>query len=262
VQFYDAHTGAWNRRPSLPSGVAYGSNAATPAGFEILGGATRTQASRQIWRLDRTTRTWRASGELSFDTLLSRAEAIDHQVFVFGGCPDLADLTNCSNAVMLRDPAGNPAGNNAREWTRISTLPQGAVAVVASAISGKSIFLFGGCTLQGKTAVTNLAAAWKFDTVTRTWHPLQSLPKPVRGATALSIGTGRILIVGGYTDSGFISDALIYDVNADRYLPSSPLPLPASNVSLVRLGQSILAIGGEDRMKGRTPRVFEGILDR
>jgi N-acetylneuraminic acid mutarotase len=258
VHLYDASSDKWNRIPSLPLPLAYGAAVSTSQGIEILGGISTSRVYRQSLRLQASTKTWLMSGALPADTLLARAEAVRDEVYLFGGCGDLADLTTCSDSVWMR---------REKKWERVASLPKGPLAVAASAALGHAIYLFGGCSTPSKGTVVNHNEAWRFDTRKREWKQLQSSPRPVRGLSAVALDGQRILLVGGYAasqqeaegkpaDYGFSSDALIYDAVTDRYLPTTSLPVAAATIGLVNSGPRIYAVGGEDRMKGRSPRVF------
>jgi N-acetylneuraminic acid mutarotase len=71
-----------------------------------------------------------------------------------------------------------------------------------------------------------------------------------------------ILLAGGYTDSGFTASTLLYDTAADEYRPAPPLPLAVAGMVLVRGHEGVLAIGGEHRMRARTPRVLFAAMPR
>jgi N-acetylneuraminic acid mutarotase len=84
---------------------------------------------------------------------------------------------------------------------------------------------------------------------------------PVRGMAGIAVDDRHILLAGGYAAS-FSASLLIYDTEADSYSPAGELPIAAANLALVRTGTTLLCIGGEDRMKSRSPRVFATTLLR
>ena len=65
-------------------------------------------------------------------------------------------------------------------------------------------------------------------------------------------------ILGGYKDSGFTADGLVYDINTDQYQSVPRLPIGLSGLESVRAAGAIFALGGEDKMRGRTARVLQG----
>jgi len=252
VHVYDGKSLQWRGMPSLPVALAYGAAVMTSQGPEILGGVNSDRVSRQNLRFEPKSNAWRESGMLPADSLLSRAEVVGDEVLLFGGCPDLADLTGCSDAVWSRDHLG--------KWKRVASLPHGALAVAASAVLGRSVYLFGGCSMPRASEVVNHDEAWKFDTPTHQWKQLHSMPHAARGLAAIALDNHRVLIAGGYR-SDFSADVVIYDATLDRYTNAPSLPLAAANVTLIRSANKIFALGGEDRMKSRTPRAFAAILN-
>ena len=148
-------------------------------------------------------------------------------------------------------------------------MPAGNVASFAAASSGDSVYLFGGCSMASANKLINRDDAYRFDIATDKWHRLHPLPAPNRGVSAVPLDYGRILLLGGYTASaeeaqgkpaefGFTNAAFIYDIEKDQYTPATPLPLNVTGMEAVMAGQSVVALGGEDRMRGRTARVLVG----
>lgn len=86
---------------------------------------------------------------------------------------------------------------------------------------------------------------------------MRPLPYPIRGITAVALDDRRILLAGGYKDddTGFVADALLYDTQSGEYSPTTPLPY-AAMVSLVKSGDWLYCLGGEDRKKHRSDAVF------
>ena len=259
VNIYQWKSNTWRSGPKLPSGLAYGACVATSSGMEIFGGVDGLASSRKCWRLDLKTRTWLSSGVLPRDAVLARAEVVRNEVYLFGGAQDAADLTTCTAEVLTRDAAGS--------WHTIGVMPQGRVVNAASAAIGAMVYLFGGVSMPAAGKILNHADAFRFDAAERTWRRLAPLPEPNRGLSAVALDGRRILLAGGYIatqaegegkagDFGFTPDAYIYDTCVDQYSRVSALPLAASGIALLKRANQMIAIGGEDRMRGRTDRVF------
>lgn len=259
VNLFQWKSHSWRTGPKLPSGLAYGACVIARGSMEILGGADNHAPSRKCWRLDLERRAWQPAGELPRDAVLSRAEAVRNEVYLFGGAKDAADLANCTAEVLVRDANGS--------WHTVTVMPHGPVVNAASAAVGNAVYLFGGVSMPAAGKLLNLSDAYRFDAAEHTWRRLRPLPKPNRGLSAIALYDGSILLVGGYTASqaeadgkpaafGFSSEAFLYNPRADHYTAVSALPFAASGVALVKHGDQILAIGGEDRMRGRTDRVL------
>src|SRR5262249_5480747 len=169
----------------------------------------------------------------------------------FGGCTDVNDLTACSDAVWRRE------GNS--DWRRVSAIPGGALALPAIAVSGSAVYVFGGCSPR-EGAVTNHAQAYRYDPAGNRWTPVRELPTGNRGLSAIASGSSSIYLFGGYTDAGFSSDVLLYDVAKDTYSRLKPLPVGLMGAEFVLNGLHVYGAGGEDRMRGRSPRLLQGKL--
>ncbi len=260
VNQYDVPTDTWTSAPVLPHSLAYGGFAVVEGAVEIFGGTDGTTVSRESLRLDHGA-SWISTGKLSFDSLLSRAVSVSDKVYIFGGCPDVADLTKCTDAVHFREKDGS--------WRKISAMPSGNVASFAAVSLGNNVYLFGGCSMASAHKLINRDDAYRFDVSTGKWHRLRPLPAPNRGVSAVPLDGEHILLLGGYTASseqaqgkpaefGFTNAVFIYNIQKDEYAPATPLPFAVAGMEAVAAGQQVVALGGEDRMRGRTARVIAG----
>lgn len=239
VQLYDVRADTWRKGPPLPEKLAYLPFAQSGNSLEIFG--------KTIWRFDSSLSGWTKAGEAPAELLLSRAARIGKRVFLFGGCADVADLTRCTDVVWMREDGG--------AWREVAKLPGGKVALSATAVAGGRVYLFGGCSMPEPGKVVNRAEAWSFDPATFRFHRLRDLSAPNRGLTAAASG-GRILLFGGYVDSGFTAAVWSYDPKRDRYASEAPMPVGMTSIEFFTHGDTLIGTGGEDRMKSRSARTF------
>jgi N-acetylneuraminic acid mutarotase len=252
VQIYNPASNTWRSGPALPVPMAYGPFVSSTRDLEVFGGADGQTAQRSSWKLDAAKSKWVRTGSIPEDALLGRAARIGETVLLFGGCRDVVDLTTCSDAVWQRNERG--------EWRRVSTIPGGPLALAAIAVSGSAVYLFGGCSMDTNGKVVNHARALRYDSMLSQWKTLRDLPNGNRGITATGYGNRSILLFGGYTDTGFTSEVLLYDLQSDTYKRLKPMPLSLAGVEFVLNGRTIYGAGGEDRMRSRSARVFQGKL--
>ena len=243
VRRYDLTSRAWATGPPLPEPLAYGAfvQSATGievSGIEVFGGLNQSGSSRNSRRLDRGAKAWSSAGTLPQDSALGTAELVGEALYLLGGCPDAADLSRCASTVWRRDKHD--------EWTRVTEMPDGAVALRAGAVQAGRIYVFGGCLAASPTAVRNLDHAWRYDPATANWQKLRPVPEPVRGASAVAVDDHRILLVGGYTASEFSDRAWIYNSENDSYESLNRGAEPGNRGSLGPLGRS------SDRAYGRS----------
>ncbi len=113
-----------------------------------------------------------------------------------------------------------------------------------------------------------------FDTplLANVWRRLRPLPQPNRGCSAVALDDRHIYILGGYTasqqeaagkppDFGFSPAVLVYDIAADRYHNATSLPVALMGIDFFVMGDALLGAGGEDRLRGRSPRTLVGRLE-
>ena len=247
---YDPLNDTWSSGPALPEPLAYGACIRTSHSLEILGGVNETGLSRKCWRLDEGSRQWVASGVLPAGSIFGKAELIQGKAYLFGGCPS-ADLGHCSTSILRRDQSGN--------WEKVADMPDGPIAMFAMSVVHNRVYLFGGCSSLSPQGVRNRNEAFAFDPRTNRWTPLRPLPEAARGIAAIPINQRYLLLAGGFgdTSSGFSDAAYLYDTKTDQYIRIAPLPFPVMGMEMVRHGDTLWALGGEDKMRSRNPRLLE-----
>lgn len=258
VRQYSPESKKWTEGPALPETLAYGAYLQGDSFLEVYGGSGQNAVSRSCWRLESGEREWKHCGILPTSTLFAGAASIGTNVYLFGGCSKLTDLSTCTPSVLRRDEHG--------QWAHVTDLPGGAIALSAVTELNGRAYLFGGCIASGSGTAENQRSAYRYDPAANSWIRLRDLPVAVRSASAVSLGGNRILIAGGYGETGaaqdvvpgFVREVWIYSTDSDTYERGAPLPFGVSGIALARYGAGIVAVGGEDRMRGRSPRVLHG----
>lgn len=243
----DPATHAWSTGPALPHPVAYAASGSDGSRLFFAGGADGKQARREVYALDAQLRLTRIA-ELPQPVVFCGGALRGGTLFVLGGTPDPDDWSKGGNqfhAVRLDD-------GKSTTLAPLKALPQG-IGIPALAASASGIHTFTGAWLENKTTAHNIADALTHDAAADTWRSIAPCPEAIRGVAAVALDGHRIYLAGGYgTDAeGFIARAWIYDVRTDRYSTATPLPL-AVNTTLVRCGDFIHLLGGEDQKKHRT----------
>ncbi|MFN7938741.1 MAG: kelch repeat-containing protein [Bryobacteraceae bacterium] len=250
VQVYDVRSDQWRQGPLLPSALGYGPYTQSSAGLEIYGGSDGVTASRKIYTLDAGLKGWKQTGEAPAMVLLGHAARVGSAVYLIGGCEDVADLTRCTDAVWKRVDGG--------KWEKVGSIPNGPVALGATAVVDGRIYLFGGCSMPGGK-LRNHSEAWMFDPGRGSWKALRGLGAANRGLTAVASG-GRVFLFGGYTDAGFTADVVAYDPLKDSYEAQPAMPLATVGLQFVVDGGRIWGAGGEHKMRARSARAFTAAL--
>lgn len=247
IRAYDVARGTWREAGRLETPAAY---AAFDAGAGVLwlaGGSGGAGGHPVLWRLGQGAAVTRvaaieprlvyASGALLGDTL-----------YTVGGAADQARLdllTNAFRAIDLRTGSSR----------KLADYPEVGFGIGTAVAGNDRIYVFGGARWEAKAGtVANLAAAHVYSPATGRWSDLPPLPVAIRGITAVQLDATHLLLAGGYRDeaTGFAAETYLFDLAAGRYRPTIPLPYRAGSVGLVKVGEWLYALGGEDRMKHRT----------
>jgi N-acetylneuraminic acid mutarotase len=177
--------------------------------------------------------------------VLSAGGLVNGAMILVGGTDDPANLAGVSKETW-RLSKGN---------YRKADYPGKPFATAASAVAGSELFVFGGMNYDAEAKLpANTAEAYAFSPEKNVWRKLKPLAAPTRGLTAVTLDESHIYIAGGYRED-FTAEAVIYDVKADSYRKALPLPY-AAMVGLVKMGDHVYCLGGEDKKQSRTDKFF------
>jgi N-acetylneuraminic acid mutarotase len=250
IYAYKASSNSWSETGWLDVPIAYAAAGEFDGALWFAGGSSGTNTHTAVWKIDakHNPKTVFTLGE---GFALAGSAVVGDSLLVLGGTDDMNNLaraTNVFRAISLR---------NGRV-TRLADYPEPAFVTGASATVGARFFAFGGARWDaGSNTVANLSSAHSFNTMTKRWEKLTPFPYPVRGLTACSVDGSRIYLAGGYKNDAeeFTDDAFTYDINTGRYTAAPPLPYKAM-VHLVKSGEWVYCLGGEDRKKHRSDAVY------
>lgn len=246
----DSAGGQWRDGGRLEGPLAYAAVAGDGRNLWFAGGSSGLHTYRALWRFDKALAP-QLVNRLDRGAVYAGAALIDSTLYVVGGSDDQARFEHASNRFYAIDV------RNGRT-RRLEDLPERGFAVGAVAACAGQIFVFGGAHATDSTNVVNHASAHAYSTRSERWGKLAPLSSPRRGLAAVTLDDHRIFLAGGYKneEEGFTSETFIYDTRRDEYFPATPLPY-AAMVGLVKLGDDVFCIGGEDRKKHRTGAVFK-----
>ncbi len=246
---YDPSANHWSEAGGLAHALAYPVTAQAGDTLWWAGGSGGAEAHRALWALGTDLKP-RLVSRLTEGFVYAAAAAIGFELHVVGGTDDQSALDRTSRRFRSVD-----LGNG--RITELPPYPEAGFIIGTAAAVGGRVFVFGGTRWDaGPRTVVNHANAHAYDTAARRWSRLPPLPSPNRGLTAVVLDPRRIYLAGGYVSDevGFVSDAFIFDPENPGYRSTTPLPY-SGMVTLVRLGEWVYCLGGEDRKRHRSAAV-------
>jgi N-acetylneuraminic acid mutarotase len=246
IRVFDPAASSWSTLADMSCQRAYGLCIQDDQALALVGGSNDRSTIRYLETYDGACLGVTKDLDLPRSIVLSAGGRIGMKDYIVGGTDDAANLAGMTAATHVI------AGS---EVSRLADYPGKSFAVAASAVVGDEMFVFGGMNYDEATkAPANSTAAYAFSPAKNTWRKLQPLPVANRGLAAVVLDEQHIYLAGGYTDN-FTADAVIYDVKTDSYQKAKSLPY-AAMVGLVKLGDSVYCLGGEDKQKSRTNKFF------
>lgn len=248
---FDPATAQWTHGPSLPHPLAYGAFASDGARLYIAGGADGKQGRREVYALDADMKL-KHLADLPQPLAFAAAVVDQGRLQVFGGTPDPDDWSKVTTNLVQVDLAAGTAAAGAA----LKGLSHGLGLPAMTSVSGGWL-TFTGAWFDAEKQVHNSDAAFAYDSKSAAWKKLAAYPISSRGAVAVLLDDDHVYLAGGYgsDEQGFLTQAYIYEIKADRYVPAKPQPFAATSC-LVKCGDHIYLLGGEDQKKHRTAACF------
>lgn len=257
VHVFDPATKQWSAGPSLPHPLAYAAFASDGTSLFIAGGADGTRGRNEVYAL-RANLDLKKLGELPQPSVFAACSIHRNGLRILGGTPDPDDWSKAVSDFLTFD-----FGTRGTTSTAPLTALHHGLGLPAVAAAGNRLFSFTGAWLNPATQqVGNLAESFAHDFATNSWRAIAPFPKAVRGLSAVALDEKHIYLAGGHgtDEEGFLSEAFLYEVDADRYTPAKPLPLTALTC-LVKCGDFLYVLGGEDAKKHRTAQCWRLRVD-
>jgi N-acetylneuraminic acid mutarotase len=247
VRAFDTNGKAWRRLEDLEEPAAYALPLQMSDVFGFAGGTSGGQTLKAMVLFDGLKPLRHAMPKLPTTMVLAAGGILANGRLVFaGGTDDAANLAGVTQATH---------GLANGQVTRLADYPGKPFATAASAVMEEELFVFGGMNYDElNKAAVNTAEAYAFSPEKNVWRKLKPLAAPTRGLTAVTLDENHIYIAGGYRED-FTAEAVIYDVKADSYRKAISLPY-AAMVGLVKMGDHVYCLGGEDKKQSRTDKFF------
>lgn len=249
VHRLDLATLRWSSLEPLPQPLAYALGGVGGSSLIFVGGTTGTAPFQGTVRVAGRKVTSDASHGITIPAVLSAGGQVGDEIICVGGTNDAANVKDFRREAF----AWNIQTGQRRT---LPPYPGPAFGTAASAVAGDELLVFGGARWDAPTqSVVNLTDAYAFSPRRNAWRRLRPLPSPVRGLAAVPLDAQHLYLAGGYNNDGFTDEAFIYELAGDRYRPAPRLPHRAS-VGLVKSGDFVFCLGGEDKMKHRSAAVY------
>lgn len=154
----------------------------------------------------------------------------------------------------------NPVSGHVR---KLAPVPGAAWILPAVASAAGRVFVAGGAVRNPGAGggVVNRSEVHIYDPATNAWSQADKLPEAVRGAAAVALGENLIYVAGGFSDArGMVATARRFDLRDGASLDAEPLPIAVMLPGLLRVGDRLYCLGGEDGPERRSRRVFFALV--
>jgi N-acetylneuraminic acid mutarotase len=247
---FDTTRKAWREAGHLATPCAYAAHGTDAQGIFFASGRRGEKAPASLEKIDLpfTVQT------IARDTpaVVSCASALlDSELWIIGGSREAIPDATMTNACFAID-------TRTGKTRRLADLPVPSFSSGAAAVCGGRIFVFGGARWDPATnAVANLRTTFAWSAQAKRWEALAPYPFAARGCTAVALDERFLYIAGGYNNDldGFTAEACLFDTKHGQFKKAKALPHRAIT-TLLRSGDFIYCLGGEDQKKHRSAAVW------
>ena len=250
IWVYSPVRNAWREAGRLEAPVAYAVAGQVGDTVWYASGSSGGVTHRSLWALEGDLAP-RLISRLDRGFVYAAGARIGLALYVVGGTDDQARLDRITNQFLAIDLKTGAV-------TRLPDYPETSLTTGTAAAVGTQLFVFGGARWDAtKNTVINHATAHTYSVETQRWEALPALPHPGRGYTAVSLDDRHIFLAGGYRNDTveFTADAYLFDVQRKTYTTTISLPY-AGMVGIVKSGEWLYCLGGEDRKKHRADATY------
>jgi sialidase-1 len=279
---------------TLARPVAYGVSISAPRGVIFIGGCDASRCYADVYRASLG-----AGGSIRMENLPSLPQPlafatgtlVGNAIYIAGG-QNSVDHAVATDHVYRLDLAKE--GSPQFAWEELPRLPKARVLAL-SAATREGFYVFSGRRIEAGESTELLTDAYHFDPRTNRWESLPSIPRCAMAGSAITLPSGKILLLGGdsgeaflqaeklrfaidsATDSqekqslhaklveasvkhpGFAGTIVEFDPSTRIYRDLGALPKPAPVTAPAMLWNSrILLLSGEIRAAVRSPNCWLG----
>ncbi len=225
---YDPATNAWTTRAPLPYLAQQPAGASVNGKIHHFGGGFPNSGSPvdDHFIYNPVLNSWSPGTGLTAPRAIHSGVGLNGQLYSLGG-------QGMARLVQVYDTTTNT-------WITKNDLPDNSFWYGAHVPAGGKLYRFGG---GGYTAPVKFAH--QYDPATDSWTAIPNLPNAVHAIKGAAIGN-KIFLAGGYYNFADTDEVLIYDIVAQSYSYTTPLPRGRSYHNVVAIDSCVYVIGGNN----------------
>lgn len=225
---YTPSTDSWDTLKPVPYLAQQPGGGVINGKLHYFGGGYPNSGTRldDHYVYDVLTNAWTKLLDVPIPRVIHKTAVLGDSIYVLSGQPDKrrVDVYNAVN----------------KTWKQYANLPDNNFWYAGITTYDDKIYRFGG---GGSISATNVAHV--YNPGSDNWTSLSPLPKALHAPDAQVLGDS-IFITGGYSSSTYLSGVWIYDIAKDSYSQGPYLNSERSYHAMVRIGECIYSLGGNN----------------
>ena len=275
VLIRDGESYRWQDGGKLQRPIAYGASVTTKAGVLCIGGNNASETFADVFLLTWNPETQQVETRdfppLPQPCAYGQAAVVGDVVYVAGGQSD-AGLDSALAKFWSLD-LSQPANDDELRWRELPAWPGPARAfnLIVSQHNGYEtcVYVISGRRENAEGEPEFLRDVWEFTPSTGNWRRRADAPQSMMAGTALGLGQGHILVLGGADGSlfhradelrddhpGFPKQAFAFHTVTNTWVSAGETPANHVTTAAVEWDGRIIIASGEVRPRVRSPRVW------
>ncbi|MGE3801205.1 MAG: Kelch repeat-containing protein [Candidatus Kapaibacterium sp.] len=218
----------WKEGASLPAPCEYCLALSDEESIYILSG----DESGTFQTLNIGENSWTGLPPLPLPRTFPGGAILGRQLYVAGGIDTNRNYSASVDIFSLAEQSWRTAPPLSKPRSRLALI----------ALGGK-LYAIGGLEGASDKEYQNSPRVEVYDPENDSWSEGAPMPTPRHGLAAIATN-GKILVMGGYSDSGITNVVEEYDPKSNSWAELSPMPTKRGFFGLAHFGDLILAIGG------------------
>ena len=242
VDAFDPVSEKWTRLADLPVALAYAASTVVDGRMYVVGGTDGKAARREVFVLEKGS--WRRGPDLPGPKVFAKAVTLGKRVAVVGGMTRFEPYDSAGTCCTSLSASNELLFFDGKGWTAGAPYPGPARWIWTVEGDGKALWLIGGMHLTKKNGpVTRFPQVLRYDGV---WTKAGELPGEVMATQSVtSAMLGRSILLISFAKK-------VWELNLAPFGLTERAPLPEEAIpdGFFRIGNKVVASGGENKIEG------------
>ena len=176
---------------------------------------------------------WKVLPPIPTPLVFLAGAVLDKSIYIIGG---IDTLKAYSSKIYKYDIPGS-------KWEFVSELPVSCSRVAVITVNRK-LYIIGGLAGTSDRECKNSQSVYEFNPKTSKWNTKASMPTARHGHAAVVTDGNKVLVTGGFTDSGPTNITEEFDTEKNIWVTKPPMQIKRGFFGIAKVNNNVYAIAG------------------